>query len=375
MQENNEAAGGRMAKEMMDVFLRLGLVVLLGILCVQVFEPFLGLMLWALVLAVALYPLHRWIAGKLKGRQGLAATAIVLAGLLLLGVPSAKLAESFAGHVEGVHAAVKQGELAIDHPAESVAQWPLVGKSLYETWQLAATDMPALLEKLKPQLEGGLKWLLGLAASTVGGLFNFLGSLIIAGIMMAWGEEGSRALQRIAVRIAGLDRGVSMHRLATATIRSVATGVIGVAIIQALLLGIGFIWAGVPGAGVLALVLVFVGIAQLPALIISLPVIGYLWWAGDASTTMNVVYTVYLLVAGAVDGVLKPLLLGRGVDAPMPVVLIGALGGMVSGGMIGLFLGAVLLAVGYELFMHWVAEGSADASAAEEPAAPASADS
>jgi predicted PurR-regulated permease PerM len=107
---------------------------------------------------------------------------------------------------------------------------------------------------------------------------------------------------------------------------------------------------------VLAVVVLLLGILQLPAVLVSLPAIAYLWWSGDASTMHNVVFTVYLLVAGFADNVLKPLLLGRGVDVPMPVVLLGALGGMVGGGIVGLFVGAVLLAVGYQLFMDWVDE-------------------
>jgi predicted PurR-regulated permease PerM len=131
-----------------------------------------------------------------------------------------------------------------------------------------------------------------------------------------------------------------------------------VAFIQALLLGIGFLFAGIPAAGVLALVVLLLGILQAPAVLVSLPAIGYLWWSGDGSTAMNVVWTAYLVIAGFADNVLKPLLLGRGVDVPMPVILLGALGGMVSGGIIGLFIGAVVLAVGYQLFMDWVEEGN-----------------
>ena len=145
-----------------------------------------------------------------------------------------------------------------------------------------------------------------------------------------------------------------MHSLSALTVRSVAAGVIGVAFIQALILGVGFIFAGIPGAGFLAVIVLLIGILQLPALVISVPAIAYLWAGGDASATHNIIWTVYLLVGGAADNVLKPLLLGRGVDTPMPVILIGALGGMVSAGIVGLFVGAVLLAVGYEVFMDWV---------------------
>jgi predicted PurR-regulated permease PerM len=147
--------------------------------------------------------------------------------------------------------------------------------------------------------------------------------------------------------------------------------VLGVALIQAILLGVGFMLAGVPAAGLLALIVLLLAIMQLPATLVSLPVILWLWNSGDGGTVMNVIWTVYFVLAGLADNVLKPMLLGRGVDAPMPVILIGALGGMVSSGFIGLFTGAVILAVGYQIFMQWVAtksedEGADQAEALEE---------
>ncbi|MGD8956639.1 MAG: AI-2E family transporter, partial [Chromatiaceae bacterium] len=261
--------------------------------------------------------------------------------------------------------------LAIPQPKPSVAEWPLIGESVYDAWNAAASNLPDYLADHKEQLTNLSKRLLSAAASTAAGVLQFLGALIIAGIMMAYGEAGSRAMLRIANRLAGQVEGPRIFGLSSATIRSVATGVIGVAFIQALLLGIGFIMAGVPGAGILALVVLLIGIMQLPALIISLPVIAYLWMAGDASTTINVVITVYLLIAGSADNVLKPLLLGRGVDVPMPIVLIGALGGMVSAGIIGLFVGAVLLSVGYQVFMGWVDNADDTTAAPDDPAAEA----
>jgi predicted PurR-regulated permease PerM len=189
--------------------------------------------------------------------------------------------------------------------------------------------------------------------------------LIVAGIMMAWGQSGSDAIGRLLHRVAGERQGPRLHVLGTGTIRSVATGVIGVAFIQALLLGIGFFGAGIPAASVLAVVVMMMGILQLPAALVSLPAIGYIWWAGDSSTVVMVVWSVYLLVAGLTDNVLKPMFLGRGVDAPMPVILIGALGGMASNGIVGLFIGAVLLAVGYKILMGWVAQDEKSGSGTE----------
>ena len=171
---------------------------------------------------------------------------------------------------------------------------------------------------------------------------------------MAFGQSGSRASQAIFERIIGHARGSEFARLSTATIRAVAQGVIGVAFVQAIIVGLALLVAGVPWAGVLAVIVLVLGIAQVPALIVTLPAIVYIWWSGDYSNVAAIAYTVVLFLSGMTDNVLKPLMLGRGVDAPMPVILLGALGGMATAGILGMFVGATLLALGYQLFMGWV---------------------
>jgi len=345
-----------LAKDLTDLWIRVGVIALVVFLCLRVVAPFQGLLLWALILAVALYPLHLRLARRLDNRQGIAATLLVLVGLLLIGGPTVMLGTSFASQVHDTLHTVENHGIHLRPPPASVAEWPLIGEKVHAVWAAAVDNTAAFLQEIQPQIRSFSKFILAFVANTAIGLLAFLGSLILSGVMMAYGASGSRSMQRIMVRLTGPDKGPRLHRLATATIRSVATGVIGVALIQALLLGIGFVIADVPASGVLALIVLLLGIAQLPATLVTVPVIVYLWWAGDASTAMNIVYTVYLVVAGLADNVLKPMLLGRGVDAPMPVILLGALGGMVTGGIIGLFVGAVLLAVGYELFMEWVGE-------------------
>jgi len=372
MQLDTESLKKWLSGDVTDMLIRLAIVAFLVVLCVRVFEPFMGLILWALIFAVALYPAHQWMVKRFRMRQGRAATLLVLVGVSLIGVPSFMLGSSFAGQVHEVHERFENDEIAIKKPDPAVAEWPLVGKRVYASWSAAAENLPGYLAKIKPQLTELSKKVLAAAASTAGGVFKFLGSMIIAGIMMAYGQAGSRSMQRIISRLAGPERGVQLHSLSTATIRSVAAGVVGVAFIQALLLGVGFIWAGIPAAGILALVVLLFGIAQLPALIISLPAVAYLWATGD-STTTNLFFTVYLIGGGMIDNVLKPLLLGRGVEVPMPVILFGALGGMVTSGIIGLFIGAVLLAIGYQVFMDWVAEGDqADEEQVQREAVPTS---
>jgi predicted PurR-regulated permease PerM len=207
---------------------------------------------------------------------------------------------------------------------------------------------------LQPQIGNIARTVLGIAAATMGEIILLLAAILVAGLMMAYGEPGSAAILRIVNRITGPGRGERVYRLMTSTIRSVAIGVVGVAFIQALLLGIGFVFAGVPAPGVFAVIVLILCVVQLPAALISLPAVLYIWWAGDLSTAASIFWTVYLLLAGLLDNVLKPLLLARGVEAPMPVILIGALSGMASAGIVGLFLGAVLLTLGYVLLMDWV---------------------
>ncbi|HNC53326.1 MAG TPA: AI-2E family transporter [Accumulibacter sp.] len=346
----------RLAGRLMDVFIRAGLVLALVLLCYRIFSPFLVLMLWALILAVSLYPLQQSLARRIAGRQGLASTLLVLVGVVVIVVPTALLGSSLADSIHDLIQNVRNDTLQIPAPPDSVATWPLVGRKAHAFWSQAHADLPALVQSMQPKIGELATKALAIVAAMGGGLLQFLLSFVVAGIIMAFGEPGARAVQSIFERVAGMAHGEELTRLSTATIRSVAAGVLGVACIQALLVGLVFIVAGIPFAGVLALVVLVLGVAQLPALIVSLPVIGYMWTGGDYSTTSAIAYSVLMIVCGSADNVLKPLLLGRGVDAPMPVVLLGALGGMATSGILGMFVGATLLALGYQIFMHWVAE-------------------
>jgi predicted PurR-regulated permease PerM len=348
----------------LDALIRAGLIAALVVICFRIFHPFLNFMLWSVILAVMLYPLHRMLRARLGNRDGRAATIIVLLGVVLMAVPVYLLGVSIAESARNGMAMVHSGNFHIAPPPEKVADVPVVGPKLHAAWTQASSDLTGLVKKFLPQIKSASLGLLGKVAGFSLGLLMFLGSLIVAGIIMAWGEAGHRSSIRIASRIFGPARGESITQLCVATIRAVAQGVVGIALIQMLLVGAGFVLMGVPGAGLLALAVLLLGIMQLPATLITLPVIAYVL-ATQGASVGTIVFSVYVFVAGLIDNVLKPLLLGRGVSVPMPVVLIGALGGMVTGGILGLFIGPVMLAVGYELFWQWVAQ--------EEPAAPAAA--
>ena len=342
-------------KRLLDVLIRAGLILALVMLCYQIFSPFLGLMIWAVILAITLYPLHQKLAVAIGGKQGRAATLLVLSGIALIVVPTVLLGSSMADSVHDVIGSIRNNSLQVPAPPESVAQWPLVGERVHAAWTKAYADLPAVIQSMQPKIGSLAKAALGMVASMGSGLLQFLFSFVISGIIMAFGDAGERSTRAIFDRVAGVVRGEEFAKLSTATVRSVALGVLGVAFIQAIIVGLCLIVAGVPFAGVLALVVLLLGIAQIPALLVTLPVIGYMWTVGDYGTVAAGTYTVLLIVGGMADNVLKPLLLGRGVDAPMPVILLGALGGMVSAGILGMFIGATLLALGYQIFMGWVA--------------------
>lgn len=360
----------RVAARLLDVLIRAGLILAMVLLCYRVFSPFMNLMIWALILAVTMYPLHQALARRIGRRQGLAATLLVLAGSVLIIVPTTVLVSSLGDSVHQLIHDVQNDTLRIPAPRPGVANWPVVGERAHALWSQAHSDLPALIQSMQPKIGDLAKTSVAFVAGIGGDLLQFLGSFIVAGIIMAFGEAGHRGSHSIFERLAGQARGGEFVRLSVATVRAVALGVLGIAFVQAIIVGLCLLIAGVPWAGVLAAIVLVLGIAQVPAVIVTLPAIGYLWTSSGYGNVEAIAYTVLLLVAGMADNVLKPLMLGRGVDAPMPVILLGALGGMATAGILGMFVGATLLALGYQIFMGWVDTNPYGSAAGAESATP-----
>jgi predicted PurR-regulated permease PerM len=354
--EPNVVLEKRLSGRLLDVLIRFGFVLGMATLCYQIFSPFLSLMAWALIMAVTLYPAHQKLARKVGGRQWLAATVLVLGGVGLIVVPTTVLTISLGDSVHHFVGKVRDHTLQIPAPSPSVAQWPVVGRKIHDVWSRANADLPAFVESMQPKIGNLSKQALEMVASIGGTVMAFLASFVVAGIIVAFGESGARSSRAIFDRIVGPTRGEPFARLSTTTIRAVALGVLGVAFIQAIVIGVVLMIAGVPFAAVLALIQLVLGILQVPGFVVTLPAIAYIWLSGNYDTGVAILYTVLLVLASAIDNVLKPLLLARGVDAPMPVILLGALGGLAGAGILGMFVGATLLALGYQIFMAWVAD-------------------
>jgi predicted PurR-regulated permease PerM len=335
--------------------IRIGLIMLLVLWCFNIVKPFLMLILWGAIIAVAVYPLFMKFQLFLGGRQKLAASLMTLIALAMLITPTIMLSDSAIKNSQAFAKKLQEGTLTIPAPSEKVRNWPLIGDNLHEAWSLASDNLEAWVKKYKEQLTTLGKFALSAAAKAGITVLQLTISIVIAGIFLVYADSGMNAVERLSIRLVGRQKGESVAQMASATIRSVAQGVLGVALIQAVLAGIGFLVMGVPYAGILTLVVLLWAIIQLPTLFVLAPVILYVF--STATTGPAVIFLVWSLLVGLSDNVLKPLLLGRGLDIPMPVILLGAIGGMIMSGLIGLFVGAVVLSVGYSLYSAWLNTG------------------
>ncbi|MEA3469190.1 MAG: AI-2E family transporter [Thermodesulfobacteriota bacterium] len=298
-------------------------------------------------------PFISWFAKILGGRRTLASVLFVLVILAALVIPTVLLVSSSVDAVQTLSEQMQDKTLSIPPPPAKVADWPLIGDKVHHIWQLSSTNLEAALKQFSPQLKTAAGNLLGSVGGSVIGLFMIIISTCIAGVFLAKVEKSSAVAEKIITRLAG-EKGAEITALATATIRGVMQGVVGVAVIQATLAAIGMVVVGVPAAGLWALLMLVVAVIQLPPILVLGPVAAYVFSVSD--TTPAVLFLIWILLVCASESVLKPLLMGRGSDIPMLVILIGALGGMMLFGIIGLFVGAVVLAIMYTLFMAWINE-------------------
>jgi predicted PurR-regulated permease PerM len=337
-----------------EVSVRIGVVLLLAAWCFQITRPFLIPIVWGIILATAIHPGYQHLQAAMGGRRKLAAGLLTLAALSLLIVPTILFAGSLVESGQWLATGLADGTLEVPPPPEAIASWPLIGEPLHGFWQLAYVNFEAALRQVGPHLLGLGSGLLSTAAGLGLGIVQFVISIAIAGVLLAGAGTGHRVAKEIATRLAG-ERGEELTDLAGATVRGVAQGILGVALIQSALIGLGLFAVGVPHAALWTLLCLMLAVIQLPPFLVVIPIIVYVFTT--SSTGVAVAFTIWQVLAGGSDNVLKPLLLARGIDVPMIVIFMGAIGGFMGSGFIGLFVGAVVLALGYELFMAWLSEG------------------
>ena len=353
-----------------DIAIRIGVLTLLIAWCFQILRPFITPVIWGAIIAIAFYPACRKLRDLLGGRIKMAASILTLITLLLIIFPSIRMVGSLVDGMTYLNGKIQSGEIKIPPPPDNIDSWPVIGKPLKSRWHEASVNPKATLARYVPQIKAVSLRLLELAMSTSMGLLQITLSIIIAGVLMANAKGGGNLVRELFVRLAG-ERGRDFADISTITIRNVVKGILGVAIIQGLLAGAGFMVAGVPGAGLWAFLCLFLAIIQIGIAPVVIPVIIYMFYNADTLTAGLLM--VWLILVMLSDNFLKPILLGRGAPVPMLVVFLGSIGGFISMGFIGLFIGAVILSLGFKLFQAWlkinsnhtITTGSPDAFSSE----------
>ncbi len=341
----------------LETTIHVGIVLILLFWCFRIAHPFIQIFVWGMIIAVAVFPAYGRLNRLMGERNRLAAVLFTLLLLVIIIVPCLMFAGSLVETAQRLSSDISKGSLRIPKPPDEIKSWPAIGHTLHDFWRLSSENLTAALVKLAPHLKSVGLWFLNAAAGAGFGIVSFFVSIVIAGILLANGRRGTEVAAAVAARLAG-ERGLYLVKLSTATVRSVARGILGVAIIQAILAGIGFLVMGIPGAGFWAMLVLILAVIQLPTFLILAPLVIYAFY--KASLVPAILFALWNLAVGGCDSFLKPLLMGRGVDVPMLVVFIGAIGGFMLSGIIGLFIGAVIFSLGYKLFEVWLNENSAE---------------
>lgn len=323
---------------------------LLGYWTLILIKPFLTIIVWSAIIAVALYPIFYWLSGVLHGQRVVAAFTIMLFSLVLMLGPAAWLGLSLAESFRTLTMQFTNGMIALPPPPETVKAWPLIGNEAYKIWQLASTNLRSLLTQAAPYLKPLGGTLLDAAGSLGINLLKFIVATIVSGFLFIPGPALVESIKNVLRHLAGA-RGAMFVDMSGATVRVISRGIIGIAIIQALLAGIGLIVAGVPAAGLISFLVLFLGIIQIGPSIILIPLIVWSWFAMDATAAFA--FSLYMIPVNLLDNLLRPLVMAKGLSTPIWLTLIGVIGGTLAHGLIGLFVGPVVLSIVWQLIVVW----------------------
>jgi len=338
------------ANQPFETSIRIGLAALLLIGCLLILRPFVPLIMWGIIIAIASYPTFSKLERPLGGRRTLGAVLWTLMLLAILIVPLVLLAQSAIEAVRPIAASLREGSVVVPPPPQGVEQWPIIGPTLAGTWSAASTNLSETLTEFAPQIKAALPGLLSASAGFGSTVLQFLLSILLSGVILANSQAAYDLTRRLASRLFG-DEGPEYQALVGTTIRGVTFGVLGVALIQTAFAATGFFVAGLPGASLWSVIFLAGAVLQV-GIVVLIPAVIYVF--AIASSTKAVIFLVWCIVVGLMDNLLKPILLGRGAAVPIAVVFLGVIGGFLAMNLIGLFVGAVVLSVGYKLFLAWI---------------------
>jgi len=356
MDETQAAASGRDQPSWADVAIRLALVALVVYWSFLLLRPFIAILIWAAILSVALYPFYIWLKRVLGGRSTLASFLLTILALVVLLGPISALGAALVENLSSIAIGVSEGTVKLPPPPPYVAEWPIIGEKLSAFWQTASQELGETLASIEPQLKEAALKLLGLVGNIGLGVLQFTVAIFISGFAYSRAAGIQDSLKTFADRAAP-QMGAAFVDLASGTVRSVARGVVGISLIQSILFGVGALVAGIPLAGLWTFVAMILAIIQVGPGLVIVPVIIYAW--SSMETVSAVIFTAYMVPVMLLDNVLKPIVMGRGLPVPMLVIFIGVIGGTMTHGLIGLFVGPIILSLGYELGRAWIQVGRA----------------
>jgi predicted PurR-regulated permease PerM len=351
-----------------DLIIRVACLALLLYWTVLIIWPFLPIMAWSVILAVVLYPGFVWCTKKLRLPPLAAALLMTAASLVVLFGPITWLSLSLIASIRSFARRLEAGDIPIPPPHAAIKSWPLIGGQLFDLWQQASTNLEAVILQIGPELKPFAGTLFAFASSSGMSMLSFIIAVALSGFLFVPGPALADKA-RAVVRHVDAKHGDEFVHLTSVTIRNLARGVIGVSLLQSLLIGVGLIVAGIPAAGLLSLCALILGILQIGVMIVVVPVLIWAWMT--MSTAAALVLTLYLIPVGLLDTILRPIVMAHGLKTPMLVILIGVLGGVLMHGMIGVFVGPVVLAIAWELLAAWTRDGPAAVVEAAPPAAAA----
>jgi predicted PurR-regulated permease PerM len=344
----------KLTQPAIELTIRILLVLFLVCISIYLLAPFLSIVLWAGILAMATYPLFVVLVDKLKGRKGWAATSLVIVGLIIVIIPTFLFYESIIDGLYEVKDRFDAGTLGIPAPPEGLNDIPVLRKIVYPPWEALSTNFNQFVVSHKDLIHEHTGQLFSSLLSIGGGVLQMIVSIIIAGIFLV--NTGAADTGRRVIRQLMGERGDRCADMINQTVLSVVKGVVGVAVIQGFLAGVAFLLAGIPSAGLWALLVFLFALLQLPPVLIMIPVIIGLY--AEMSLVAAIAWTVVFVLIGGADNILKPLLLGKGAPVPMLVIFFGVIGGFVAFSFMGLFVGAIILSIAYKLFEVWLEPAS-----------------
>lgn len=335
-----------------DIYINLALITFFAFISFTFVMPFITIILWGMILAISIHPLYVRLTSLFGGSEKLASIVIAVLGLVFLLVPTALLTQSAVDSSKEIIEGLRSGSLLIPPPQETVKDWPLIGEKIFGLWGEAHANLQDAVQQYSAQIKSAATKVVSFGKSTLGGILQFALSIIFASMFLAYTKPLSSTIKKIARRLDG-KAGEKFIDMAVVTTRNVSKGVLGIALFQGGLAAVGYFLAGIPFAGLLCVVTICLSLIQLPMLII-IPSIIYVW--GAKSALVALIFTVYMIPVMLSDNVLKPIIMAKGLTTPMSVIFIGVIGGTVSLGILGLFIGPVVLAIFYEMVRLWIGE-------------------